>query len=519
MRQRILARAEPVRRRPVVHQEPQHGVATTRVRTGTQHAVTAVVHRDQPGEAAQRRAHLPGADQRGGRVAQVLHQQHVRRSTITDRHRPAPVGLPERARVDVGRGRAELRVQQVFAQHRPLIEPDVARPVGVVAQHGQLSGGVVLVVGIAATGRRGFGWQRLALVQLVPAVGDARERGVLVQPVEDARPEPRAVHVADRSVIQSGGQRVELGRHLRRGAAEPVGVVPARHPLGEVGETIVEPDGEPLVRKDIEPGAARHAVQHHPVGALREQGRVRRAEVAAVGGAVEGDALLAEGGADPVDVPRGVLGRDVRQQIRGPRVRTLIGDGARGVGLPCHVRRRAGVRADHHPALVFAEVAGHRRAHADPARVEADQVVALEHLARAGELFELQRHRQRRATRAAGVEQQHAAPPRRVVGHPPRDFHVDGHTIRMVVVQRHSQGGAPQLLHRQTVDAHTIVPPQRFRAGARVRHHDSGHRHRHGDHGEQSNLRPFDHGDDSAAVTASTSNPGPIRPWYDDERA
>src|SRR5690606_40155966 len=184
----------------------------------------------------------------------------------------------------------------------------------------------------------------------------------------------RADPAADRRLLRRLEHVVVLGADglLRR--AEPVdGVV-----LGDPGEPGPDVALERLVLFELAlvPDVLRVdvAVHHHPLHALGEERRVGGAEVGAVGEAVPADLLLAEGGADRVDVARRVGGAHVRQhpaELLRAVLRVLPGPGDPGqfvlpglgdVGGPDRV--------------VVVRVAGDRGlAGADSAGVEADDVV------------------------------------------------------------------------------------------------------------------------------------------------
>ena len=85
--------------------------------------------------------------------------------------------------------------------------------------------------------------------------------------------------------------------------------------------------------------------------------------------------------------------------------------------------------------------APHRRARADAARVDADDVEPVGDLAR-DEVAEERREPPRGAARASGVDEQRADPPAGVARPHPGEVQLDGRTLRLVVVERHRGGRA-----------------------------------------------------------------------------
>src|SRR5690606_3969005 len=100
-------------------------------------------------------------------------------------------------------------------------------------------------------------------------------------------------------------------------AAQAVGGVAGGRPGGPAGEGV--PVGR--LRAAQQTGAVvvggDDPVEDDPVGAVGEQGGVHLAEVGAVGVSEVGDLPLAECGSDDVQVPGGVPGGDIRQDVAG----------------------------------------------------------------------------------------------------------------------------------------------------------------------------------------------------------
>ena len=111
---------------------------------------------------------------------------------------------------------------------------------------------------------------------------------------------------------RSASSRLIAGEHRRPVGAE--GAAPRRAPGGEVAERALE------ALDLVDPGVAaqvHRAVEHHRAGVLGERVRVLRPDLRPVGEAEVGQPLVADEGAQQVQVAHGVGGRDVLEQGAG----------------------------------------------------------------------------------------------------------------------------------------------------------------------------------------------------------
>ncbi len=225
-------------------------------------------------------------------------------------------------------------------------------------------------------------------------------------------------------------------------------------------------EGEVLAEVGVVPDVVRadDGVQDQPPHPLRVELGVDGAQIGAVRVAEVVELLGTERRADRVHVPRGAHRVDVRQDVR-VRVAAGVGEGLGALEVgPLGARRvRQGVGA--HGVEVPRQAVQRRTAPADPARVEADDVVLGGHLRRQRGRHE-PGERQPAAAGAAGVHQQGAL--ERVGG--VRDAgqgQRDPLPARTRVVEGDLQGGA---LERRVVLRGALLPVRaRGGRGLRVR--------------------------------------------------
>ena len=238
------------------------------------------------------------------------------------------------------------------------------------------------------------------------------------------------------------------------------------------------------------------AVEHHPVGCLREHRRVRGAQRGAVGVAQVAGLLLAQRRPDAVEVAGHVRRRHVAEQPvlvvgcallgRGLDDLRLLDDG----GVVDRVRRDVAevVATGGEPAVDAGRVAHSPGVHAD-------QVVGVQHAVRQAPRHQERGLREPGSARATRVEQEHAAALRRVVAGHPGDLELYLLAVGVGVVQRHGHLGAGQDVGSRLGDdvGGTLTPLDlrgRLCGGLGVARSDGGsggHRERAGqaEHGQQ----------------------------------
>ncbi|MCO5571856.1 hypothetical protein L7F22_025604 [Adiantum nelumboides] len=188
------------------------------------------------------------------------------------------------------------------------------------------------------------------------------------------------------AAFQTGDERVERGGRVAvaeradRGTFRTAGVEPGvEGPLARDGDLVEELQGVPGPQRGVD-----GRVEDHLPDPVREQGGVHRADDGAVGDAVVGDRLLAERGAEPVQVAGDVVGGQTRQERRGPVHRAALGQRPR-LGEQGRQRCAAGDRgvgggARGGRGALGVGAAAHRRRGADAAWVHRDDVEARQHL-------------------------------------------------------------------------------------------------------------------------------------------
>src|SRR5690606_11721372 len=183
------------------------------------------------------------------------------------------------------------------------------------------------------------------------------------------------------------------------------------------------------------------AVQDEGADVLGELLGVEGSEVGAVGGAVVGELVVAQGGAEDVHVAGGVDGAHVGELVRGLGLAVLgelLAFRSEGAGLLLVVR--GGVGGEEVVEL-GAGVAADGVAAGDAAGVEADDVEALAEVGAEG-TADLADEVDAGAAGSARVGEQRADPVGGVLGREPDDGDAELVAGRLGVVQRHLDGGA-----------------------------------------------------------------------------
>ncbi len=205
----------------------------------------------------------------------------------------------------------------------PVPDPQVTRPQPVVALHGRVDRVAVLVRLLAAR-------QRCGLLEQQPGVAlDVRGEGrgahrpvrVVVARLEEGGLQLRRPHLAAQGpLVQPLPHGVVRAQHRLRCRTQVVHLVVLGDPAAPVLPAALEADVlvEVVAVPDLPGVGVDHTVEDHPADVAGEERRVHRPEVGPVGGAHVGELLLAEPGAQHVQVTGVVGGRVVAQ--RGPRV-------------------------------------------------------------------------------------------------------------------------------------------------------------------------------------------------------
>jgi hypothetical protein len=186
-------------------------------------------------------------------------------------------------------------------------------------------------------------------------------------------------------------------------------------------------------------GRVDRAVQHERAHPVREFGRVDGREVGAVRLAEERQRVVAEPGAEPVEVPRRLARRNVREQRPGVA-------SARVHHALCRVHQTRVLRGRlGREALVEERIdvdgAGHGRGSAAPPRIERDEVEAVAHAARQRLRSRPQVAHARRAG-SARVDDERADPALRVARPHACHADVDRRERGVTVVERDREGRA-----------------------------------------------------------------------------
>ncbi len=316
---------------------------------------------------------------RSGRVVRRLEEQHRRQRAVGDPYRIQRLHRPVGAR-GVVPGVAPGHERRLGVDPLAVAAPDVpvARPLRVAALHGRVHRVPVVALGVD----RAEALVRLDQGLVVLFVHIGRERPGQRRPVAVVVParQERVVQLA-RAHLPARGTLLDRVPHpvpgrldLSRVGAQPVRAVVLRHPGRErlvagvervvLGDVVVVPD----------PVRVHVRVEDQAPDAVREQLRVHRAQVGAVGVAQVVELPRSGGGPDHVEV----LGRAHRVHVR-EQVRVLLAAGGREVAgaVPVGPLVLDGVRHRVGPYRieVLRDAVQGRPAPAHAARVEPDHVV------------------------------------------------------------------------------------------------------------------------------------------------
>lgn len=341
------------------------------------------IHADHPGPVAVGAPQVQRPAVRGGHIALVLHQQHVRRPLVGDPHRlVARRVMPERAGRDVHRHARGERVALTAGGHIPRVVRQGCGPLHVVADGREGHGhGVLGRVGRCRAGR-------LTGVRVHDQLGQVLEVVPGVEGVQHALAQCVAVQLGrvgtgprQRLRVQPGGEVQHPAAHPVGGPGEPDGAVRGGGPGGEVREGVLDADGvvrQPAALHPLRVGVV-IAVQHPAVGVLGEHLRVDGAHIRPVGDAPCGQLPLAERPADAVDVPGLVDGADGAQQLTAI-AGAGVGDAAAGGDVLRDVPAGGGPGAGgEQRQIAGVQAASGVRGPPHAARVEADDVIGVPH--------------------------------------------------------------------------------------------------------------------------------------------
>ncbi|WP_342585455.1 hypothetical protein [Saccharomonospora piscinae] len=175
--------------------------------------------------------------------------------------------------------------------------------------------------------------------------------------------------------------------------------------------------------------------------------------------------------ANPIHVARRVGGGHVRQQRRRLRRSAFLGDRGHPLGLVGDIGRIPREQGNVGRVLRQCQIACHRRAVRHPARVDADDVVLVQHRLRHAEVIAQDgRKFETRTPRSAGVGEQHSSALVRVGTRQPRHGDLDRFPTGIAIVQWNVEHRALQTGSRDVYRA--LTPAQRARwCGGRRSHH------------------------------------------------